>query len=114
MMTKKVQITGVLLVIAIIGVIVGVIITRQTISSVNKSSSAAGGANDSDSSPSSQNMLTKKNTTNSSSSGINSITLDPTSGKDLYVTLSCLGFRFTACCVILSHSQVYAYGLCHR
>ena len=118
MMTKKAQVTGVVLVLAIIGVIVGVIVIRQASSSASESSgtaSAETGAAVSDDNSSTDLSSTgtvakknKKKTTTSSGSGSTSITSDPTSGTDAFVKLSSLELRLTSCC---AHTFTAKYTL---
>jgi tartrate-resistant acid phosphatase type 5 len=118
MLTKKAQLTGIVVILAVIGVIVGVMVTRQASSSASESSATAssgsgstsvsGGSSDSSTTTSSSSdtgtvSKKKKKTSTSSSSGTGSITSDPTSGTK-FISLAC--FRellpeLTATCVCL-------------
>ncbi|GMF16526.1 unnamed protein product [Phytophthora lilii] len=95
MMTKKAQLTGVVVILAIIGIIVGVMVTRQASSSASESSgtaSSGSGSSVTDSSGESSTTTSsssgtstvskkKKKSSTSSNSGTGSVTSDPTSAK---------------------------------
>ncbi|KAF4315668.1 hypothetical protein BBO99_00005225 [Phytophthora kernoviae] len=89
MMSKKAQLTGVVVILAIIGVIVGVVVTRQGSSdsaSESSGTSSSGSGSTTSSSDSTTNSSggtskVKKSKSTSSGSGSDTITSDPTSAK---------------------------------
>ncbi|KAG4239494.1 hypothetical protein PC116_g12512 [Phytophthora cactorum] len=92
MLSKKAQLIGVVVVIAVIGVIAGVIVTRQSDSSSSATessgtassgsgSSVSGGTSDSSTTTSSGSTSKPSKRSNSTSSRESSITSDPTSAK---------------------------------
>ncbi|KAG2809244.1 hypothetical protein PC129_g15417 [Phytophthora cactorum] len=91
MVTKKVAITGVVVILAVIGVIVGVLVARKSSDSASESSgtnssgsgstSTTSGSGTSATTSSSSNSGTTYKLKNSTSSASSSVTSDPTDAK---------------------------------